>query len=329
VGELNNRRNLLIVLGTAPFAPRALFAQAEQPVLIGWLHFGGRNSQRSLLAALKEGLAALGWKEGSQFRIEDRAADGELGRLASLAQELAAKKPALIVAVSLSAATRAAKAAPEIPIVMVAIGDPITAGLVTNLARPGGMVTGLAGFGAELAGKHLELLLAATPTLKRIGFLASLPSRNRAAAMEAARRSAAHYAVEAMFAEVASPEDIEPAIYRLAKEGAQALVVLQSVLLAEERPRIVRLALAQRWPMVAGLRSFAVEGALLSYGSNARARFRRAAYYVDRILKGAKPGDIPIEQPMTFQFVVNLKTAKAFGITIPPWILLHADEVIQ
>ena len=326
---MTNRRNLLIVLATAPFAPRALFAQAKEPVLIGWLHSGSRNSQGPLLAALKEGLAALGWNEGSQFRIEDRAADGKRDRLLSLAQELAAKKPALIVAVSLRAATQAAKAAPEIPIVMVATGDPILAGLVTSLARPGGMVTGLAGFSAELPGKHLELLLAAAPQLKRIGFLADLPSPSRAAAVEAARRSVAHYAVEASFAEVASPEEIEPAISRLAKEGAQALVVLPGVLLAVECPRIVRFGLAQGWPIVAGLRSFAVEGALFSYGSSAAARFRRAAYYVDRILKGTKPGTIPIEQPMAFQFVVNLKTAKALAITIPPWILLHADEVIQ
>lgn len=324
-----NRRNLLIVLGAAPFAPRVLFAQAEQPILIGWLHSGGRDSQGPLLAALKEGLAALGWKEGSQFRIEDRAADGKRDRLLSLAQELAAKKPALIVAVSLRAATQAAKAAPETPIVMVATGDPVAAGLVTSLARPGGMVTGLAGFSADLAGKHLELLLAAAPKLKRIGFLADFPSPNRAAAMEAARRSAAHYAVEASFAEVASPEEIEPAISRLAKEGAQALVVLPGTLLAAQRPRIVRLGLAHGWPIVAGLRSFALEGALLSYGSSAEARFRRAAYYVDRILKGANPGNIPIEQPMTFEFVVNLKTAKALAVTIPPWILLHADEVIR
>lgn len=326
---MNNRRNLLIVLGTAPFAPRALFGQSKQSVLIGWLGAGGPNWQRPLLAELKEGLAALGWKEGSQFRIEDRAADGQYDRLLSLAQELAAKKPALIVAVGLRAASQAVKAAPEIPIVMVAIGDPVAAGLVTSLARPGGMVTGLAGFSAELAAKHLELLLAAAPKLKRIGFLADSFSPNRAEVMEAARRSVAHYAVEASFAEVASPEEIEPAISRLAKEGAQALVVLQGALLAAECPRIVRLGLEQRWPMVAGVRSFAVEGALLSYGSSAGARFRRAAYYVDRILKGAKPGNIPIEQPMTFEFVVNLKTAKALAITIPPWILLHADQVIQ
>jgi putative ABC transport system substrate-binding protein len=253
---VKRRREILIAAAAWPALTWAgsVFAQSKQPLLIGWLSFGSRESGARSLAALKEGLAALGWKEGSQVRIEERWADGQDDRLASFTQELAAKKPALIVASTLRVAFIAAKGAPKIPIVMVAATDPVAAGLVTSLARPGGMITGIAGFNVELAGKYLELLLAAAPKVKRVGFLAYSNSPNLARNMEAARRSAAQHSVEARFAQTAKPEEIEPALSRLAKEGAQALVVLPGVLLGVERGRILKLALAQRWPVVGGAR---------------------------------------------------------------------------
>jgi putative ABC transport system substrate-binding protein len=191
------------------------------------------------------------------------------------------------------------------------------------------MITGLTNIVTDVQQKFVELLVAVAPKLRRIGFLVDTTTYSRGALVDAARRSAVQYSIEARFAEVAKPEEIEPAIGRLVKEGAQALVVLSSPLFAFERQRIVKLALAQRWPLVAGGRRWAEEGALLSYSSDQAANFRRAAYYVDRILKGAKPGDLPIEQPTKIELVVNMKTAKALGITIPPSILVRADKVIE
>jgi len=328
---MNNRRKLLIALGAASLTPRTLLAQVKPPILIGWLSFTSRESGARWLDALKEGLAALGWKEGAQVRIDARWADGRDDRVASITQELSAQKPGLIVAQGLRTAISAAKAAPKIPMVMVTNNDPVAAGLVTSLARPGGMITGLAGFAVELIGKHLELLLAVAPKVKRVGFLAPLTAPNRAELLEVARRSATRYAVEAHFAEAGNPEDIEPSMSRLAKEGAQGLVVMPGGLFAIERRRIVRLASTQRWPVIAGPRSWAEEGALLSYGAtdDQVASHRRAAYFVDRILKGAKPGDIPIEQPTTFEFIVNLRTAKVLGLMMPPEIMVRATRVIE
>ena len=326
---MNNRRNLIIALGACAFAPQVLFAQSKQPVLIGWLSLRSRESGGKPFAVFKDGLAALGWKDGSQIRIEERWTDGNDNRLTSFTQELAAKRPALIVASGLRAAVNAAKGAPHIPIVMISSADPIAAGLVTNLGRPGGMVTGLGGFNVEIGGKLLGLLITAAPKVKRVGFLADAGHANRADVADAARRSAARQSVEARFEEVGNPDAIEPAMSRLVKAGVQGLVVLPGALPVTERGSILKIALMQRWPVVSESRAFAESGALLSYGADGDASHRRAAYYVDRILKGAKPGDIPIEQPTVFEFVVNLKSAKALDLTMPPEIMVQATQVIQ
>jgi len=325
---VSNRRHLLVLLGAVAMTPRAVFAQSKQPILIGWLNGGSREANGHLFAAFKEGLAALGWKEGSQVVVEERWANGRTERLQPLAQELAAKKPAVIVAGPSLAVTAAANAAPKTPIV-IAAGDPLAAGLVSNLARPGGMITGVSNIVSQVNEKHLELLLDAVPKLRRIGFLADSSNPAARVLMEPARRSAAQRSVEARFAEAASPEEIEPAISRLAKEGAQALVVMPGTLLRVEKRRIVKFALAQRWPVIGSRREWAEEGTLLSYGVDVSAIYRRAAYYVDRILKGAKPGDLPIEQPTRFELVVNLKTAKAIGLTISQSLLFRADKVME
>jgi len=328
----STRRKLLLAAAAWPalaWAGAVLAQTKKAPVVIGWLALSPRELGAPSLAAFKEGLAALGWKEGSQVMVEERWADGRHERLQPLAEELAAKKPAVFVIGQFVAVNAAAKAAPKTPIILAGGGDPVAAGVVKSLARPGGMITGVTGLTTDLSGKYLEFLLAAAPKVKRVGFLGYSHNPNLARVMEAARRSAAQYSVEARFAEAASPEQIEPAISRLAKEGAQALVVMPGALFTAERRRIVRLALAQRWPVVAGQRTFAEDGALLSYGANSLANFRRAAYYVDRILKGTKPGDLPIEQPTKFELVVNLKTAKALGLTISQDLLFRADKVIE
>jgi putative ABC transport system substrate-binding protein len=306
----------------------AVFAQSKQPVLIGWLHSASRKTNERSLAAFKEGMAELGWKEGSNFVLEKRWANGRVDRLPALAGELAAKKPAVIVAGPSVAVAAASKAAPGTPIV-VASGDPVGSGLVKNLARPGGNITGVSNVSAQVNEKYPELLVAAVPTLRRIGFLSDPGASNRVAYMETARRSTTRYGVEALFADAARPEEIEPAIARLAKDRAQALVLLPSNFFVAERQTIVKLSLANRWPIIAGPRPWAEAGALLTYGPDSLVLTRRAAYYVDRILKGAKPGDLPIEQPTKFELVINMKTAKALGITIPQDFLFRADRVIE
>ncbi len=298
-------------------------------MLIGWLHTGSRAANGRNLAAFREGMAALGWKEGSNYVLEERWAEGRRDRLSSLAEEVAAKKPALIVAAQVIATAAAAKAAPKTPIVQASGNSPVNLGLAKSLARPGGMVTRLTHIAFEVSEKYLELLLAAAPKLKRVGFLVDPRSPGYAAHMTNARRAIEYYRVEARFAEAAKAEELEPAILRLAKEGVQGLVVMPSGLFGAEQRRIVKLALAQRWPVVAGGSGFVEEGALLSYSADALALYRRAAYYVDRILKGTKPGDLPIEQPMKFELVLNMKTARVLKLEISRELAVRVDRVIE
>ena len=279
------RRRLLIGVGAAVFTPRTLFAQSKQPVLIGWLNTDSRELSEQYLRAFKEGLAVLGWKEGSNYVLEERWADGRIDRLQPLAEELVAKRPAIIVAAWSQAVLPAAKAAPRTPIVIASGSDPVTQGFAKSLARPGGMITGVTSLSNTYAEKYLEILLVAVPKLKRVGVLVASNVQNRAVQSEAVRRSAARYSVEVRFAEVSGPEEIEPALFRLAKEDVQGLVVLAG--LRNERQRIVTLALAQRWPVIAGVGGWAEARALLSYSADALANYRRAADYVDRILNGA------------------------------------------
>ncbi|MGH8703522.1 MAG: ABC transporter substrate-binding protein [Burkholderiales bacterium] len=328
----STRRAVLIAAAAWPALAwtDSVFGQSQKaPVLIGWLNGGSREANGHLFAAFKEGLAALGWKEGSQVVIEERWADGRSERLQPLAQELAAKKPSVIVAAPGPAVRAAAKAAPTTPVVQATGPDLVVGGLAASLARPGGMVTGVTNFVYELAEKHVEFLLAAAPKLQRVGFLRDPTTSNPGLLTDAARRSVARHSVQARFADAGKPEEIEAAISRLAKEGAQALIVFPSQTFIVERRRIVKLALAQQWPVVGGLGELAEAEALLSYSADALANYRRAAYYVDRILKGAKPGDLPIEQPTRFELVINMKTAKALKLEISRELAVRADRVIE
>ncbi|HKA40810.1 MAG TPA: ABC transporter substrate-binding protein [Burkholderiales bacterium] len=302
-----------------------------KPAIVGWLSLGSRESAAYQLAALKEGLVALGYREGQQFAIEGRWAESRLERLQSLAEELVARKPAVIVAVFLEATNAAAKAAPATPI--VAVGGGIER-RTESLARPGGMVTGVADRSMEYREKYVELLVAAVPGLKRIGVLVRdvrAPTPVWARLMEAARRSAAQHKVELRFEGADAVEEIEPAVSRLDKQGVEALIVFSTALFLAEAARIAKLARAKRWPLAGSpiLTVHTEPGALLTYGAEPKWQFLRAAHYVDRILKGAKPGDLPIEQPTKFELVVNLKNAKALGLTIPQPFLMRADRVIE
>ena len=311
------------------YAGRVLPQQKNPPVLIGWLHPGPRKAEGHLLSAFKEGMAALGWKEGVTFTVEERWSESRVERTQPLAAELAARKPAVMVTFGTSASRAAAAASSATPIVQVA-GYPIEAGLAKSLARPGGMVTGLLNLAFELAEKRLELLLDAAPGLKRVGFLLEAsPPFNYERAMSAARRSVARYAAEGRFGVVTRPEDIGTALAALAKDGVQALIVMPGNFVPSERNRVIPVALAQRWPVVTGHPEWTEAGALLSYGADLVALYRRAAHLVDRIIKGAKPSDLPIEQPTKFDLVINVRTAGALGLSIPRELMVRADRIIE
>ena len=198
-----------------------------------------------------------------------------------------------------------------------------------SLARPGGMITGVASLNTTLAEKYLELLLTAAPKVTRVGALIDANAPGRALYREAVGRAIAQYRVDVHFVEVARAEEIEPALLSLAKARANGLLVSTGLMVRSEQHRIVKLAMAQRWPVVTGAGGWAEAGALITYSADTLANYRRAAYYVDRILKGTKPADLPIEQPTTFELVVNLKTANALGLTMPPEIMVRATKVIQ
>ena len=306
----------------------ALRAQTKPPVVIGWLSTGTQAAGEVGRKTFSESMAALGWKLGEHYVFEARSADGRMELLPALAEEIAAKKPALFVVMPSSSARAAMAAAPSTPVVL-ALGDPLSTGLVASLARPNGMITGLSNVSTDTGQKAIELLVETLPKLQRVGFLADATNSNLAATVSNARLAAERFRLQAVIVDIAKPEDIEPALARMAKAKVQALVVLPSSWFQAHVSKIIEPALAQRWPVAGNLERIPRYGGLFSFGADERALIQRSATYVDRVLKGAKPGDLPIEQPTTFKMVLNLKTAKALGITIPPSVLLRATEVIE
>ena len=327
---MNTRRRWLAAGAAVPALAwtGALRAQANVPVVIGWLSTGTQEAGENWRKTFSESMAALGWKLGAQYVFEARSADGRVELLSALAQEISAKKPAVIVTMPSSSARAAMAAAPTTPVVL-ALGDPLATGLVTSLARPGGMLTGLSNVSTDTGQKAIELLVEALPKLRRVGFLADSTSANHGTNVTGARRAAERLRIEAVIVDIAKPEDIGPATARLAKAKVQALVVLPSSWFQAHMPKIIQPALAQRWPVAGNLDRIPRQGGLFSFGADERALIQRSAYYVDRILKGAKPGELPIEQPTTFRLVLNMKTAKTLGITMPPSMLVRATEVIE
>ena len=327
---MNKRRKLVVTAAalTALAWANSVRAQATSPVLIGWLDSGTRDSDLQLLDAFKEGMAAYGWKEGVQYAIEERWLDGRMDQLPRLAQELAARKPRIILAQPSSLVVAASKAAPGIPIVQMG-GSPVESGTVTSFARPGGMITGVSSLALTLSEKLVELFREAMPKARRAGFLGDPKAVVNAEAHERSQRATKRFLLDARFAEASTPDELEPAIGRLAKEGAQGIVVLPNLWFTGARHRIVKSAMSHHLPVFAASRGFTEIGALLAYGADTLSLRRRSAYYVDRILKGAKPADLPVEQPTKFDLTINLKTAKALGIKIPNSILVRADKVIE
>ena len=271
----------------------------------------------------------LGYVEGKNLVIEYRWADGKYDRLAGLAADLVSLRVDVIVTVGDPVIQAAKKATATIPIVMASVGDPVGRGFVTSLARPGGNITGVSNFAVALSGKWLEILREAVPHLSQVAILRNRANPTHPLFWIEADKAAKGLGLKLQSLEVQSPEDIGAAFESMLKERVGALVTLPDPLLTGQRVRIADLAAKAHLPAIAAFRENAEAGALMAYGPSLAANRRRAAVFVDKILKGAKPGDLPIEQPTTFELFINLKTAKTLGLTIPQSLLQRADQVIE
>ena len=319
----------LLALGAAPFAAEA--QQAAKVPRIGYLANNPATSPR-LREAFLQGLRDLGYVEGRNLVIEYRDAEGKADRLPALAAELVALKVDVIVASGTLAALAAKQTTRTLPIVFSPAGDPVGSGLVTSLARPGGNVTGLSAFAPELVGKRLELLKQAVPGISRVAVLwqpGAFGERTEKDILKRAEVAGRDLHLPLQFVEARGPADFARAFSDMSMARAGALTVLASNMFVSERRRLVDLAAAKRLPAVYSARELVDAGGLMSYGANLADLNRRAATYVDRILKGTKPADLPVEQPAKFELILNLKTAKALGLTIPQSVLGRADEMIQ
>jgi ABC-type uncharacterized transport system substrate-binding protein len=311
-----------------------LAAEAQQAVKIARIGWLGANPApgRHMREAFLQGLRDLGYVEGRNVVVEYRFAEGKLERYPALAAELVALKVDVIVAPITLAALAAKRATKTIPIVFAAVGDPITDGLVTSLARPGGNVTGLSVLSSELVGKWLEQLKQAVPGVSRVAVLwqpGAASERTEQDMLKEGEVTARALGVWPQFVEARGPADLDRAFSDMTKARAGALTVLPGNMFFSERRRLVDLAAKNRLPAVYPSREYVDAGGFMSYAPNGADLFRRAATYVDKILKGAMPGDLPVEQPTKFELVINLKTAKALGLTIPPLLLQRADQVIE
>jgi putative tryptophan/tyrosine transport system substrate-binding protein len=310
--------------------PRAVEAQPSAHVpRIGLLCLFSSATGQSKIESFRQGLRDLGYIEGKNILIEFRWAEGHRERLAELAADLVRLDVAVIVTESPPAALAAQQATHTIPIVTAAIGDPVALGLVASLARPGGNVTGLTFQAPALSGKRLELLKALAPQALLVAVLWNGTNPAHASYLGETEAAARALGLQLQAVEVRSPADLDRAFAAIARTRPSALITLADGMLLDNRTRLVAFAAQSRLPAIFPDREFAEAGGLMTYGPSLAANFRRAAYYVDRILKGAKPTDLPVEQPMTLELVLNLKTAQALDLTLPPSILFQADEVIK
>jgi putative tryptophan/tyrosine transport system substrate-binding protein len=326
------RRDFLIAAGALLAAPLAAVAQqAAKIARIGFLT-ANLAPNPHLREAFRQGLRDLGYVEGRNVVIEYRYAEGKPERLPALAAELVALKVDVIVASGTLAALAAKQATRTLPIVFSPAGDPVGSGLVTSLARPGGNVTGLSAFAPELVGKRLELLKQAVPGVSRVAVLwqpGAFGERAEMDTLKLAEVAARDLGVPLQFVEARGPADFDRAFSDMTRARAGALTVLASNMFNSERRRLVDLAAEKRLPALYSARELVDAGGLMSYGPNLADLYRRAATYVDKILKGANPAGLPVEQPTKFELVINLKTAKVLGLTIPQSVLTRADDLIQ
>jgi putative tryptophan/tyrosine transport system substrate-binding protein len=327
-GVAMRRREFLTLVGGAAAWPLA--ARAQQPGKLPTIGFLGATSsiESQRVAAFVQRLRELAWIDGRNLAIEYRWAEGRNERYAAIAAEFVRLKVDVIVTVATPPTLAAKQATAVIPIVFAAVSDPVGTGLVASLARPGGNVTGLANQISDTSGKKLELLREVVPGLRRLAILANVSNPASVLEMGEAHATARTLGLEVTTSEIRRAEDIAPAFEAL-KERADALYLCPDPLMNTNRTRINILAVGARLPTMHGLREYVEAGGLMSYGPNLPDQFRRAAEFVDKILRGAKPADLPVEQPTKFDLIINLTTAKALGLEVPPTLLARADEVIE
>jgi ABC-type uncharacterized transport system substrate-binding protein len=307
-------------------------AEAQQPTKIpriAYLSATSLSANAARIEAFRQGLRELGYVEGKNIVIEWRSVEGNIDRLPALVAELVRLKIDIIVSAG-PLITRAAKEATfTIPIIMTTDNDPVGSGFVASLARPGGNISGLSTLAPEISGKQLELLKESVPRLSRVAVLATSTQPGNAQSLKEIELTAKAFGVKLQYLDVLDPKDIETAFRAASKERADAVLVLAGPFFISNRTRIIELAVKNRLAAIYNSAEWAEAGGLMTYGTSFTDLFRRAATYVDKILKGAKPGDLPVEQPTKFELVINLKTAKQIDLTIPPNLLARADKVIK
>jgi putative tryptophan/tyrosine transport system substrate-binding protein len=305
------------------------YAQPLKTARVGVLASSTEGNFGPNVKVFREALGSAGWVEGRNLTLHVRYAGEQYGRLPELATELVGLEVDILVSLGTPATLAAQRATTRIPIVMESLADVVSTGLVPNLARPGGNLTGVSGFAPELSGKRLELIREMLPRAERIAVLANRANPASAPVLRAIESAAQKMRMKLRVFDLRRPAELGPAFEAMQRERADALILVADPLLFSELLTIIQLAARHRVPAVYETRRFAMNGGLLSYGPLEQERFQRMAMYVDRILRGARPGDLPIEQPTTFELVVNLKTAAALGLTIPQSLLRRADDVIQ
>ena len=323
------RREFIAALGSTPAWP--LFARAQQPKspTIGYFGASVAAAERSRTDAFVQRLSELGWIEGQTVTIEYRWGESRTEHFREIADDLVRRQVGIIVVTSTAAALACKQATAVIPIVFPLTGDPLGSGLVVSLARPGGNITGLSNEGADLAGKRLEILREVNPRLRRVAILANSEYPGRKSEIANIQSAARTIGLDVAVFEIRPTEDIAPVFETIRGGGGDALYVVGDTFMNSNRVRLGTLAITAGLPTIYVAREYVEAGGLMSYGANIPDLFKRAAELVDKILRGAKPGDIPVEQPTKFDLVINLKTAKALGLSMPPSLVVRADEVIE
>jgi putative ABC transport system substrate-binding protein len=319
-----------ILVALALLMPPSVGAQQPARMFqIGFLETGSLSTNAQFLDAFRQALRELAYVEGKHFRIESRLAEGRPERLPDLAADLARLKVDVILTQGTPPTRAATQATKTIPIVMLGVPDPVVIGLVASLARPGGNITGLSNMVSELSGKRLELLKEAVPGASRIAVLSNPTNPGTIPQLRETEAAARSLRVQLHPVDVGDPTKFDAAFSRMTRGRADALVVLGDPMIFGQRRQLAKLAARSRLPAIFHRSEFAEEGGFMAYGGSLREEYRRAATYVDKILKGANPADLPVEQPTRFGLVINLKTAKALGLTIPQSVLIRATQVIQ
>jgi putative ABC transport system substrate-binding protein len=325
------RREFILLTGSAALCSFSAYAQQAGKVpRIGYLGVTSASDRPSLLDTFRQRLRELGWIEGQNIVIDYRFAEGRLDRLPDLAAELVRLKVDVIVSLGTQGVTAAKNATKTIPIVMIGVRDPVGTGLIASLARPGGNITGVSGSaGLEIVTKQLELLKETVPKIRRVAILSNPANAYHQLAIKELNVAARSLGVQLQLLEARGPNEFDGAFAAMAKERVGALLVLSDVIFNDHRARLADLAAINRLPTAYGIRESVEAGGLMSYGPSFLDFYRRSTAYVDKILKGDKPADLPVEQPTQFELVINLRTAKMLGIEIPPTLLSRADEVIE